>query len=119
MTCDLLPPQRRLLYPKNTRGFSSLMTLKLNMFRIALANIRFPATPEESVMLAEHAIAQAAIEEARLICFPECFIPGYRTRARQAPPPDSVFLERAWSAVAVAAAKAKLVVVLGTERIVD
>jgi predicted amidohydrolase len=35
------------------------------------------------------------------------------------PPPDPVFLERAWSAVAAAAAKASVAVVLGTERVVD
>jgi predicted amidohydrolase len=35
------------------------------------------------------------------------------------PPPDPAFLERAWSAIAAAAAKATLAVVLGTERIVD
>src|SRR5439155_5117462 len=91
---------------------------QVNMFRIALANIRFPATPEESVMLAEQAIAQAAIEGAGAICFPECYIPGYRG-AKPAPPPDAAFLERAWSAIAAAAAKAKLAVVLGTERVVD
>ena len=50
----------------------------MSTFRIALANIRFPATPEESVALAEQAIAQASIERAGLICFPECFVPGYR-----------------------------------------
>ncbi len=89
------------------------------MFRIALANIRFPATPEESVTLAEQAIAQASIAGAGLICFPECFIPGYRAMGKPVPPPDPAFLERAWSAVAAAAAKANLAVVLGTERIVD
>jgi len=89
------------------------------MFRIALANIRFPATPEESVTLAEQAIAQASIEGAGLICFPECFVPGYRGLGKSVPPPDRAFLERAWSAIAAAAAKAKLAVVLGTERIVD
>jgi predicted amidohydrolase len=91
----------------------------VNIFRIALANIRFPATPEESVTLAEQAIARASIERAGLICFPECFIPGYRGLGKSAPPPDPVFLERAWSSVAAAAAKANLVVVLGTERVVD
>jgi predicted amidohydrolase len=91
----------------------------MNTFRIALANIRFPTTPEESVTLAEQAIAQASIECAGLICFPECFIPGYRGMGKPVPPPDPVFLERAWSAIAVAAAKATLVVVLGTERVVD
>jgi len=91
----------------------------MNTFRIALANLRFPARPEESVVQAEDAIAQAAVEGAGLICFPECFVPGYRGLGRSIPPPDGAFLERAWSAVAAAAAKANVAVVLGTERIVD
>jgi predicted amidohydrolase len=91
----------------------------MNTFRIALANIRFPSTREESVALAERSIAQAAVEGAGLICFPECFTPGYRGMGKFAPPPDPAFLERAWSAIAAAAAKAALAVVLGTERVVD
>jgi predicted amidohydrolase len=91
----------------------------VNTFRIALANIRLPPTPEESVTLAEQAIAQASSEPAGLICFPECFIPGYRGVGKRVPPPDPAFLERAWSAIAAAAAKARLAVVLGTERVVD
>jgi hypothetical protein len=47
-------------------------------FRIALANLAFPATAEKSVAAAERAIAEAAIEHADIICFPECFVPGYR-----------------------------------------
>jgi len=39
----------------------------VSLFRIALANLRFPATPEESVTLAEEAIAQASKESARLL----------------------------------------------------
>src|ERR1700730_2956726 len=93
--------------------------MKVEMFRIALANIRFPATPEESVTLAEQAIAQASVDRAGLICFPECFIPGYRGPGKSVPPPDPAFLERAWSAIAAAAAKANIAVILGTERIVD
>src|SRR5437762_2836957 len=89
------------------------------MFRIALANIRFPATPEESVSLAEQAIAQASVEHAGLICFPECFIPGYRGVGKLVPLPDPIFLERAWSTIAESAAKANLAIVLGTERVVD
>ncbi len=87
-------------------------------FRIALANLQIPANPEESIVLAEEAIAQSAIEHAGLICFPECFIPGYRI-GKVVPPPDPVFLERAWAVIAEAAAKASVTVVLGTERIVD
>ena len=91
----------------------------MSTFRIALANIQFPATPEESITLAEQAIAQASSERADLICFPECFVPGYRAVGKVVPPPDPVFLERAWSVIASAAAKANLAVILGTERVVD
>jgi predicted amidohydrolase len=67
----------------------------MSTFRIALANIPFPATPEESVMSAEQAIGQASIERADIICFPECFVPGYRAMGKAVPPADAVFLERA------------------------
>jgi len=90
----------------------------LNKFRIALANIRFPKTREESVTLAAEAIAQAAVERADIICFPECFVPGYRGRNKGVLPPDPVFLKRAWSNVASAAAAANVAVILGTERVV-
>jgi len=91
----------------------------VSTFRIALANLRYPATPEESVTLAEQAIAQASAARAGLICFPECFVPGYRGLGKSPPPPDPAFLDRAWSAIAAAAAKATVAVVLGTERMVD
>jgi predicted amidohydrolase len=91
----------------------------MNRFRIALANLPFPGTPEESVRLAEDAIAQAGAEGAGIVCFPECFVPGYREMGKSVPAPDRDFLESAWRAVAAAAAKADLAVVLGTERLVD
>src|SRR5207244_10665802 len=56
---------------------------------------------------------------AGLAAFPEFFVPGYRGGGKPVPPPDSAFLERAWSAIAAAAAKANIAVILGTERIVD
>ena len=87
-------------------------------FRIALANIRYPGTPEQSVTLAIEAIAQASIEHARIICFPECFVPGYRGAGKTVPPPDPAFLEQAWSAVAAAAKAGNVTVILGTERVV-
>ena len=91
----------------------------MSTFRIALANLRFPATPEESVALAEQAIAQAGTEGTRLICFPECYIPGYRANTKQIPPPNPRFLEAAWSSIAAAAREAAIAVILGTERVVD
>jgi predicted amidohydrolase len=87
-------------------------------FRIALANLRYPATPEDSITSAVEAITRASAARADVICFPECFVPGYRGLGRRPPPPDPVFLERAWSTVAAAAGKASVAVVLGTERVV-
>jgi predicted amidohydrolase len=88
-----------------------------NPFRIALANLRFPATPEESIALAGQAIEQAGGAGARVVAFPECFVPGYRAPGRNVPPPDAGVLAGAWSALAGAAAKAEVGVVLGTERL--
>jgi predicted amidohydrolase len=89
------------------------------MFRIALANLRHPATPAESVSLAEQDIAQAGQAQADIVCFPECFVPGYRGMGKQLPPPDAAFLQQAWSTIAAAAGRANVAVILGTERIVD
>jgi predicted amidohydrolase len=88
-------------------------------FRIALANVPFPASPAQAVALAVHAIEQAALFEAGIVCFPECFLPGYRAPNRQIAAPDPAWLEEAWSTVAVAAGRAKIAVILGTERVVD
>jgi predicted amidohydrolase len=86
--------------------------------RIALANIEYPSSPADSVVSVEGAIADAASAGAALVCFPECYVPGYRMPSRRLPPPDPAFLERAWSTVARAAAQAKIAVILGTERVV-
>jgi predicted amidohydrolase len=72
----------------------------MSIVRIALANLRRADSPEASITQ-----AQAAI--------------GYRWPGRFVPPPDAAFLERAWSAISETAARAKIGVVLGTERIVD
>ena len=88
----------------------------MDTFRIALANLPYPASPDDSVALAAHAIARAGEERAGLICFPECFVPGYRAPGRAVPPHDPAFLDRAWAAVRSAAAAAGVAVILGTER---
>ena len=91
----------------------------MNPFKIALANVRFPATPDESITIARTAIEQAANGGASIICFPECFVPGYRLIGQPVPLPDPKFLEHAWTSIAIAAKKYRITVVLGTERIVS
>jgi predicted amidohydrolase len=88
-------------------------------FRIALANLRAPSSTGESVSLASAAVTRAAGEGARVVCFPECYVPGYRWPGKRMPPGDPAFLEHAWSTIADAAAAANITVVLGTERLLD
>jgi predicted amidohydrolase len=85
-------------------------------FRLALAQLPFPESPEASVADAERAIAAAADAGAALVCFPECFVPGYRLVGRTVPPPDRAFLADAHARVAAAAGRAGVAVILGTER---
>lgn len=85
-------------------------------YRLALANLRLPESHEASVTLAERAIAEASAAGAAIVCFPEAYVPGYRVGTRVAEP-DPAFLERACAAVAAAAARARVTVVLGSERI--
>ena len=89
----------------------------MSTVRIALANLRVPTTPDESVSLATAAVAEASRRGATVICFPECFVPGYRWPGTTAPAPDPAFLERAWAEVARAARAAHITVILGTERV--
>jgi predicted amidohydrolase len=88
-------------------------------FRLALANVRAAADREESVRLAVYSISGAGAAGARLIAFPECFVPGYRWRDRPSAPPDQRFLERAWAELGAACAKAGVAAVVGTERVVE
>jgi predicted amidohydrolase len=87
--------------------------------RIALANVRYPDGPDDSVTRAVAAIDEAGRARADLVCFPEEYVPGYRLLGHRVPPPDPGFLERAWKTVAAAAARANVAVVLGTERVVE
>lgn len=91
----------------------------MSTVRIALANIRAASSPDESVALAQEAIRRAAAEGAAIVCFPECYVPGYRAPGKSIPPIDPAFMERAWSTVAGTAAECGVAVVLGTERVVD
>ena len=91
----------------------------MSSVRIALANVPVATTPDESVLLATSTIADAGWQGALVVCFPECFIPGYRWPGTTTPPPDPAFLERALSEVASAAKDAGITVILGTERLTN
>ncbi len=90
----------------------------MTTIRIALANLPFPATPDESLARVEQAIGEAAGQGAAVVCFPECFVPGYRALGAPVPAADPAFFERAHAAVAEAAGRSRIGLVLGTERFV-
>jgi predicted amidohydrolase len=89
----------------------------MSHIRIALANLAFPATPQESIARVEAAIAEASAAHAAIVCFPECYVPGYRV-GKPVACPDADFLDRAWATIAAAARQHGIAVVLGTERLV-
>lgn len=89
----------------------------MSTVRLALAALPFPADPADAVACAERAIEEAGAGGALLVCFPECFVPGYRAKGRAVPAPDADFLQDACDRVAAAAARARVGVVLGTERV--
>lgn len=91
----------------------------MTIVRIALANVQVPSTPEDSVALATRNILAAGASGSSVVCFPECFIPGYRWPDSKLPPADPTFLQRAWKEVAAAAKQARITVILGTERITE
>jgi predicted amidohydrolase len=96
-----------------------LSFLVMATVRIALANLPYPENRDDSVDRVITAIGDASAAGAAIVCFPECYVPGYRTPSRQVEEPDAAFLERAWAAIATAAARSRITVVLGTERVVD
>jgi predicted amidohydrolase len=85
---------------------------------IALAQLPFPESREQSVDAVVGAIQEAAERGASIVAFAECFVPGYRAPDRNIPAPDQAWLDTAWAQVARAAGEARIAVVLGTERVV-
>ncbi len=84
--------------------------------RVALANVRFPSTREESLETVLEAMQAARGGGAAIVCFPECFVPGYRIDCA-ASAPDQNWLNQAWSIVDAKAAELGISVILGTERV--
>jgi len=87
----------------------------MSIVRIALANVRFPSSREESVMIVLDAIESASKVGAAIVCFPECMVPGYRVGTTNLAP-ESQWLERVWTEIDAKAGQMGIWVILGTER---
>ncbi|MFI6462839.1 carbon-nitrogen hydrolase family protein [Streptomyces sp. NPDC050538] len=91
----------------------------MTSLRIALANIDIPENPEDSVVRAERAVRAAAAADARIVCFPEAYVPGYPWPPQSRKAVSADFLEAAHERMARAARESRIHVVLGTERYVS
>ena len=88
--------------------------------RVALANTRIPLNRQESLEIVLETMKKASHGAAALICFPECFLPGYRIGTTEMPDqvmPDQAWLNDAWSIIDALAAELRISVILGTERV--
>jgi predicted amidohydrolase len=90
----------------------------MTTFRIALANLVYPATPHDAVQRTLRAVEDAARAGARVVCFPEAYVPGYPWPGRNPERVDPSFLADAHATIAAAAGARGVGVVLGTERYV-
>lgn len=91
----------------------------MTTLRIALANIEIPSSPEDAVERVLRALPEAARSGARVICFPEAYVPGYPWGKRRSGPVSAGFLREAHATIAKTAAENNMAVVLGTERYVS
>lgn len=90
----------------------------MTTLRIALGNIEIPSSPEDSVERVLRALPEAARAGARVICFPEAYVPGYPWGEGRRDAVTAGFLQDAHATIAQAAGKNNIAVVLGTERYV-
>jgi len=84
--------------------------------RIAVASTPLTATLEEAIPAAVAAVEEAGQLGAAIVCLPESGLPGHRVQPRSVPAVSPEELERALRAVADAARRARVVTIIGTER---
>jgi predicted amidohydrolase len=86
---------------------------------IALATPRVATSVDDALEKTGRAIADAASRGARIVCFPEAYLPGLRGLDFEVPPFDRAEQERSLAAVREMARSHRIAVILGMEWITD
>ncbi|WP_168563723.1 carbon-nitrogen hydrolase family protein [Crateriforma spongiae] len=86
--------------------------------RIALANVQPARHADHALEIVLETMVAAATGGASIVCFPECFLPGYRTEPSVSRPSET-WLDQAWAVVDDKAADLQIGVILGTERVAE
>lgn len=86
-------------------------------WRIGLASPRVATTREDGVAIVGRFLAEAAERGARVVCFPETYLPGYRGPVFPTPPPpiDQTAQERDLAAVCALARQHGVAAIVGME----
>src|SRR3954451_10789557 len=84
--------------------------------RVAVASTPLTATLDEGVPAGVAAVEEAGRLGAGIVCLPETALPGHRLQARAVPDVAQDELDRAVDEVAAAAARARVVAIVGAER---
>ena len=85
--------------------------------RLAVASTPLTATLDEAVPAAIAAVEEAGRLGAHIVCLPETGLPGHRLQSRHVPDVTQDELDRAVDAVAAAAGHARVVTIVGAERL--
>jgi predicted amidohydrolase len=88
-------------------------------FVLALAAPRVATSLDDGIARIESLMADAAGRGARIVCYPEAYLPGLRGQDFEVLPFGRAEQERALRDVADAARKHRIAVILGMERLVD
>jgi predicted amidohydrolase len=88
----------------------------MSQIRIAVASTPLTATLEEAVPAAVAAVEEAGRLGAAIVCLPETGLPGHRVQRRPVPDVSQEELDEGMRVVAVAASRAHVVTIVGTER---
>jgi predicted amidohydrolase len=87
--------------------------------RVAVASTPLTATLEEAVPAALAAVDEAGRRGAAIVCLPESAVPGHRGQRRRVPDVAQEALDAALDEIAAAARRARVVTIVGSERVVD
>jgi predicted amidohydrolase len=87
--------------------------------KIALASPRVAATVEDGLRRVERCIADAASRGARIVCFPEAYVPGLRGMDFEVPAFERIQQEKVVRAVRDLARTNRIAAIVGLERQAD
>jgi predicted amidohydrolase len=83
--------------------------------RIGLASPRPAASRQEALATVDRFLSEAATRGAKIVCFPETYMPGYRSPDFPTPPPDQAAQENALERVRELAGQHAVAVILPME----